>query len=506
LLLRGRDSFSKASLPRGDSGAINTDKRLAVLTARIFVPPMPVAFRFAIAAILGLACTRLLAGEPAAWLSDRSEAAAIARKQGRLLLFVQLSGDFTKSAADAPESQLYQRLILSNPRVAEALAGRFAISYELVGEAKSMPRLASPAGKPAGGRAAGAAGPKFAHKPPEMAIAYFCLPDQRVLHLLPGFVSPEEFLAELEWVEQVYSRLAKAGEAELTRTLRIAHREMLDAKDLELLANQFPSRWANDAEPPDYSIIDLPQTLAASRAVWDWAQGQRLGIGRSLNLRDPLRRTQLVARSGTLSGLAAHGRWGPDFAHLVLAEFPLAYLSDLAGPVYESCTGQRSWHISPRRSEIAKWWAACAKQGRRTMLIVASEATDTSTELSQSEQLADQQQGNRPPQFSNEDAIELAELWRVASRVVTIDELAALITDVELPPLAYHQTVGPPRFILHDARGVCCGELAAAEATAERLATVLRTIVGGAAQIIEGPNRVGRAPGDLNEGESDAKP
>ena len=339
-----------------------------------------------------------------------------------------------------------------------------------------------------------------------MAIAYFCLPDDRVLHFVPGFVSAEEFLAELEWVEQIYSRLAKAGEAEFTKTLRTAHREMLDPKDLELLANDFPSRWANEAEAPDYSTIDLPQALAASRAVWDWAQGQRLGVRRSLNLRDRSRRPLTVARSGTLTGLAAHGRLGPDFAHLVLAEFPLAYLSDLAGPVHESCTGLRSWHLSPRRSELAKWWAACAKQGRRTMLIVATEASEAQPDFPPSDQQTDQQQGNRLPDYSNEDAIQLAELWRVAGRVVTIDELAALVTDARLPPLAYDQAVGPPRFILHDARGIRCGELAAAEATAERLTTMLRTIVGGGAQRSEGPNRVGRAPGDSNEGESDAKP
>ena len=116
-----------------------------MIAARVFVPAMPVAFRFAAAAFLWLVCARLLAGEPISWLSDRAEAAAIARKQGRLLLFVQLSGDFTKTAADVPESQLYQRLILGNPRVAEALSGRFVISYELVGEAKALPHLAPPA-------------------------------------------------------------------------------------------------------------------------------------------------------------------------------------------------------------------------------------------------------------------------------------------------------------------------------------------------------------------------
>ena len=60
---------------------------------------------------------------------------------------------------------------------------------------------------------------------------------------------------------------------------------------------------------------------------------------------------------------------------------------------------------------------------------------------------------------------------------MTSDELAALLADARLPPLAYDPAVGLPRFILHDGRGQRCGELLSKQATAQQLATTLRTIV-----------------------------
>jgi len=448
-----------------------TGKRHAVSAAFSFMSSMRAASVIVTGLISSLLFGSLAAAEPVDWLADHAAAVAKSRKQGKLLLVVHLSGDFAKNSPDAPEAKLYRQLILADARVAAALADRYVVTYRHVGEGKALPRLASTEEKDRKDNRIEAV--KSPLKPPEMAIAYICLPDERVLHFVPGFVSPLELLAELEWVEATYSRLVKAGEAEMPATLRAAHREVVDQQDLDGFASLFPTRWTEDSPAPEYTTVDLPEELAAARSVWDWSQRQRLGVRGPLELKDrSIRLARVVVRSDRLAALAAHGRLGSDFAHLVLSEFPLAYLSDLAGPAFEACAGQRFWQASSRREELAQWWVDCSKNGRRTLLIAADDSSAAAE--------------NSPPESHSawpaDDAARLAELWRVATQVVTIDELAALLSDANLPPLAYDPARGPPRFILHDARGFRYAEVGAKDATAEKLADILRTAVGPGAR------------------------
>ena len=440
-----------------------------------FVPSLRAASLIAAGLISSLVCGTLLAAEPAIWLADHAEAVARARKQGKLLLVVHLSGDYAINSADAPEAKVYRQLILADPHVAAVLADRFVVIYRHVGEAKVLPRLA--ASKPPDRNENRTAAAKSALRPPEMAIAYICLPDERVLHFVPGFVSPSVLLAELEWVEAVYSRLVSAGEAEMPATLRTAHREVVDQQDLDAYVAAFPTRWIESAAAPEYTTVDLPEGLAAARSVWDWSQKQRLGVRGPPELKDRSKRlARVLVRSDRLAALAAHGRLGSDFAHLAMSEFPLVYLSDLAGPAFEACAGQRFWQASPRRKQLAGWWANCCKNGRRTLLIVADDAS-AAEENSSAESPPESQRA-----WPAEDVAQLAELWRVATQVVTIDELAVLLTDANLPPLAYDPAIGPPRFVLHDARGFRYAEVAAKDATGETLAVILRTAVGPGAR------------------------
>jgi hypothetical protein len=446
-----------------------------VSAALSFVPSLRVTSVIAAGLISSLLCGSLAAAEPVAWLADHTEAVAKARKQGKLLLVVDLSGDFAKNSADAPEAKLYRQLILADARVAAALADRFVVTYRHVGEAKVLPRLA--ASKPPDRNEDRTEAAKRPLKPPEMAIAYVCLPDERVLHFVPGFVSPPELLAELEWVEATYSRLVNAGEAEMPATLRTAHQQVVDPQDLDAYATAFPTRWTESEPAPEYTTVDLPECLAAARSVWDWSQKQRLGVRGPPELKDRSKRlARALVRSDRLAALAAHGRLGSDFAHLAMSEFPLVYLSDLAGPAFEACAGQRFWQASPRRQQLAGWWADCSKNGRRTLLIAADDAS-AAEESSPAESPP-----ASPRAWPADDVAQLAELWRVKAQVVTIDELAALLTDANLPPLAYDPASGPPRFILHDARGFRYAEVAAKDATAEKLAVILRMAVGPGAR------------------------
>ena len=452
----------------------------------------------------------LFAGEPPQWTTDRAQAAALARKSGRLLLVVHVSGDVTMPAADCVEAQLYQRHILGDERVAAALAGRFVVVCQLVGQPQILsewPALSAPRRQddPAPTTLASS------QRPLEMAIAYACLPDERVLHFVPGFVAANELAAELAWVETVYSRMLLAGDAEMARAQRDDHREALFAADREAFAGQFPTRWPEGQAPPDYSTVDLPAALAAARTVWDWSQRDRLGFGGRLEGSDGAQIVPRVRpRSVKAGALASHGRLGPDFAHLVLAEFPLIYLSDLAAPAYTAVTGDRMWQASKRRAELAAWWAACAGQGRRTLLIVAADSQGAAVVGP-----ADPLDAAEPTGATDVEALTLAELWRVAVQAVTTDELAALLADAKLPPLPVDRVAGPPRFVLHDARGARCGELSAAQASVEQLEAMLRKAVGGGPAIAasgreagavqpQGPERANL--GVLDEGESDAKP
>jgi hypothetical protein len=92
--------------------------------------------------------------------------------------------------------------------------------------------------------------------------------------------------------------------------------------------------------------------------------------------------------------------------------------------------------------------------------------------------------------LSPDESAELARLWRVATQVVSIDELAQFLSDANVGPLEYDPATGPPRFIVHDARGFRCAEVAAKEATADKLQSSLRTAVqSGAAD--SGPRNAG---------------
>jgi hypothetical protein len=469
-------------------------ERRAVNASRLTVPPR---LAIALATWLFVACCLVAAdaGEPPQWTTDRAQAAALARKSGRLLLVVHVSGDFTTRAADCVEAQLYQRHILGDERVAAALKDRFVVVCQLVGQPQILsqwPSVSAPAGRDDQAPAS-----RTSQRPLEMAVAYVCLPDERVLHFVPGFVSAGELADELAWLETVYSRMLQAGEAELAKTLRTAHREVLFVEDREAFAGQFPTRWPADQPAPECSTVDLPAALAGARAVWDWSQRDRLGFGGRLepidSSRIPLR---AVPRSGKVGALASHGRLGPDFAHLVLSEFPLVYLSDLAEPAYTAITGERMWQASKRRAELAAWWAACARQGRRTLLVVEDDAASTTAAESTA--------------WTDAEAVRMAELWRVAAQKVSVDELAALLADAKLPPLPVDRAAGPPRFVLHDARGARCGELLAGQAGPERLEALLRKAVGGGGPAVTASGRGAGAVrpelGVQNEGESDANP
>ena len=368
------------------------------------------------AIVVCLACTLVgasWAAERAPWLADRAAAVQQARRQGKLLLIVQFSGDFALAADNSAEAALYRTFALSDPSVAKTLADRFVVAYEQVGSAESLRKL-SPE--------------KLQPKRPEYAFTYICLSDLRVVHFVPGFISAGELAAELKWAERCYAKVASAAADEELLATRQAHLAAIARSDLALFTRAHKSRWERDALPPGPSTFDLPAAVVAARETFEASLTQRLG-----------KSWQRTAAGEAVPALAMHGGLTRELAHLLLAEFPLVSLADLERPAYEALTGERFWKVSHRREALKQWWSREMAAARPILLVVrddpfAADANANSPLL-------------WPPKT---DALPL--LSRFAVEVLSHDELAALASDAGLEPIVY-RAVTPPRYVILPAGG-----------------------------------------------------
>ena len=120
-------------------------------------------------------------------VADRAAALRQAWKQDKLLLVIDLSADFLAGTDQSPEWKLYRSLALTDPRVAELLAARFVVTNRQVGQSAGLQFAADNKERPAAAS--------------EYALAFVCSPSERVLHFIPGLVSADELLRELEWAD-----------------------------------------------------------------------------------------------------------------------------------------------------------------------------------------------------------------------------------------------------------------------------------------------------------------
>lgn len=344
------------------------------------------------------------------WETKLPAAAASAQKQGKLLLIVQHTGDFTADPTAAKEARLYQSVTLADRAVEDALAERFVLVCQAVGPPASFRQIA-----------ASKARTTTPAKP--LVLTYICLPDQRLLHCIPGFISSAELLAELAWAERAYHEVCSTPAEKQSLALRDAHLAKLAVADLALFSASFTSRWHEGALKHGPSTVELPQALAAAKAT----------LVRSLAARSMTGRSKL-----TLSALGAHGSVGVELTHLALAEFPLVDLADFARPAFEACAERRYWESSVRASEIAAWWATEKAAGRPVLLVVGDDPFATRDE--KEELFA------WPPR-----AVTLpGGIERFTTRHVSLEELAQLVSDADLDPLTYAAADGPPRFLIYD--------------------------------------------------------
>jgi len=414
-------------------------------------------------ACLLLASATAQAETSALWL-DRDAALAQARKQGKLLFVVHVSSDFRENASESREARLYRTTALADPRIETRLAQRLTPTVRGVGEAGSL-HLA---------RTDKASEQDF-------AIAYVCLPDERVLHFIPGFVSAAELLAELEWAERCYADVAKLPAAEQPLAARRAHLAAIAKADLPEFARRFPSRWQEDSLPEGESTVDLPHAVAAARATFESMLLMRLG---------PQWRRD--AQAGGLAPLAAHGGLAGELAHFVLSEYPLAALGDLAGPAYAASSGQRFFTYPKRRADLAAWWALERRANKPTLLVIGDDDYFTASSYqpsippprslrSRMSARANLVESPSPPLAPAADAppfewkkaaAGLPDLSKFAVQVVTLDELSLLLSDALLPSVSYVRGQ-PLRYLVFDARGFRIAQLSS-DATPARLAAAMR--------------------------------
>jgi hypothetical protein len=198
-----------------------------------------------------------------ALVAIRAAAVNQARQQGKLLLAVDLSGDFLAGDAQSPEVKLYRALALADPRVAELLAARFVVTFRHVGQSVDVRVIA---GKDERNAPLG-----------DYALAFVCIPGERVLHFIPGLVSADELLCELTWADALNRERLAASPADKEWLVRQRHLAAVSADNLKLFRESYDSKWREGFQAPAARGPEaLLPAIRAARKVRDQALLRRL--------------------------------------------------------------------------------------------------------------------------------------------------------------------------------------------------------------------------------------
>ena len=373
---------------------------------------------------------------------DLKLAARQAAEQGKLLLVIDVPGDFLVDADAAPEAKAYRALAMSEPRVADFVASRFLVLFRNVGPASALEPVQ---GKNQGQR-------QTTRR--DFAIAFLCTPSQRVLHFVPGLVSADALLRELTWAETCNRERLRASPDEQQWLIRERHLAAALPAHSRSFQQQFTSKWTDEAHAPTtQSRDDLLSSIREAQALRDQTLIDRLKPNW----------TSEAEQRALLLALAAHGDLEQTLAHLVLAEFPLPRLAEIQRPLYEIASRQRYWSKPASGDAIVSWWSEVRRQRQASLLVVRSDP------------FFGAEPTNQQPLFLPALAAALPiERRQLACKAITIDELAVLIAGAGLEPLRFPGDDGQPRYVVYDARGFRIAELSAREGTIQRLSQVLR--------------------------------
>jgi hypothetical protein len=402
------------------------------------------------------------AADATLWVDDFAAAAQQARTQSKLLLVVDVADDFLAGTAQSPQAQLYSALATSDSRVAKLLADRFVCTFRAVGRPESI-QFVPPVKEAAGSRpATGSRAKKTEVVPPplpveEFALAYVCLPGERVLHFIPGFVTADELLLELEWADAANRDRLQAPPTEKLWFIRQRHLAAARPNHREPFAKRYESKWLEDARAPlAQKPHDLLAAIRTARDIRDAALLARLKSNWPAT----------VDRQMLLEALASHAALEPALAHLVLAEFPLPPLAELERTLFEVASGGHYWRESPRREALQSWWTEHGQAGAHRLLVVADHPI-----------YADYVQAAEPLKWPPTSPDVKPHLVHFAAQHLTLDELAQLSADANLEPIRFQAADGPPRYLIYDSRGFRIVEISAREGTTKRLAQALAAVV-----------------------------
>lgn len=342
-----------------------------------------------------------------------------AAQADKLLVVIHSTNDFTQPPFTLPDTRTFHRLTLQDPLVASASRDRCVFVCQPIGN----PELAVSAADRG----------KQADRPRnENVVTYFCSADGHVLHLLTGFIGSEELVSGLAWAERIQreSQL-KATVAERSGVIAGWHQVRIADPRAVALLSQALKKKPEPAGGGELSSHELRAFVAASWAI----RNQQLlaRFGNNFAERD---------RPALLQELAQHGEPRTDFPHLILARQPLIPLPRLQRQIAEVCLQSEFWELSPRREEVAEWFATQRRQRKPILLVVAS---NTDADLVASRSIAD---GTwRVP---TELLVTL--VGRTAVAHITRSELVTLWLDLKLDPqfLARRKA---PQFVIIDGAG-----------------------------------------------------
>jgi hypothetical protein len=380
------------------------------------LPTAPCRWIVAALAVLVVVLDRSAADERFTLQADYPAAVAKAGNEGRLLLVLDLSEDFTARGLAGEEVKAYQSLAF-DARVRDLLDDRFVATFRQVGMPASL-NLVSQRGKL-----------KQAEPHKQHAIAYVCLPDERVIHFVPGFVAADQLYRELLWAEQCYFDLIRFPAGEQPVAARQMHLDAADPADVELLRSRTQTGWLLHKRVREYSRDNLATSVRAVRQLRLTRLDERFAGAQNA----------MPARV-FYDALADHGSLETTSAHAVLAEFPLPPLADLASPLYEIWFRDHFWQLSPRRGELKDWFVQRVGKGKPVLLAV------TGTHLPPGEAeprklISWPPTGDANLPLTEFDVLEL-----------TLDELTVLITDAGHAPLSA-QRQELPQFVVYDRIG-----------------------------------------------------
>jgi hypothetical protein len=384
------------------------------------------------------------AADTPAWLAERTLAAQKAADEQKLLLVIDLGGDFLADVAASPQAKLYRSLALSDPRVAKLLESRFIVTFRNVGPSAAVQRVNELK--------------KGERQMPSSdgAIAFICLPNLRVLHFVCGLAPAETLLAELTWADACNRERLRSSPDEQQWLMHQRHIAAVPEADRAVFLDDSRAK-VPEAPVAGRSQQNLVAAIRRAKSVRNQTLTERL----KANWPDG------AAQHALLTSLAMHGDLAPILAHLTLARYPLPKLAEIERPLYEIAFEQRFWELPHSGKTLVDWCTEARRTGAPLLLIVRDDPFYAG-ELGEGEALF------WPPLPGYRMS---PHLRLMQSKVVTLDELAALASGAGLEPIRFAAGQSPPRYLIHSAAGFRLAQLSAREGTTQRLSQTLQRIL-----------------------------